>query len=289
MYVVMGANGKTGGAVARTLLDLGRPVRAVLRPGRDGQDWQGLGAEVAYADVQDHAAMTAAFTGAQAAYVLNPPDYASKDMLASARAVAGAYAAALEATGTRVVALSSIGGQHAEGTGNIVTTHILEQALRPLGASFVRAGNFMTNWLPTLPAMQTGVLPSFFAPLDRPVPHAAVADIADTVVRELQRTDSRTDSRTVELAAAGDYAPADVAVAFSAALGQTVTAQVVERGQWARALAQMGLPPAAIGSWEEMWEGFNTGHISFEGTPERGQTTMDAFAKTAVEQARGQA
>ncbi|MEV6566002.1 NmrA family NAD(P)-binding protein [Streptomyces kronopolitis] len=284
MFVVMGANGQTGGAVARILLAQGQPVRVVLRPGRNGQEWNSRGAEIAYADVRDAAALTGAFVGARAVYVLNPPDYAAGDMLAPARAVADAYATGLKSTGSRVVALSSIGAQHAEGTGNIVTTHILEQALAPLGASVVRPGNFMTNWLPNLPAMRDGTLPSFFTPADRPIPHAAVEDIAATVVRELQRD----DSRTVELAAAADYASSDIAAAFAAALGQPVAPQVIERSQWRQALAGMGLPPVTIGSWEEMWEGFNTGHIRFENTPERGQTIIEDFAKAAVARTQAQ-
>ncbi len=278
MFVIMGAGGKTGGAVARTLLEQGRPVRVVLRPGRSGREWRSKGAEVVHADMRDAAALTDAFTGARAVYVLNPPDYVSDDMLASAHAVADAYRTSLAASGTRAVALSSIGAQHAEGTGNIVTTHILEQALRPVGASFVRPGTFMSNWLPSLPAMRTGVLPSFFAPLDRPISHAEVADIAGTVARELQRT----DSRTVELAAARDYTPTDVADAFGAALDRLVTAQLIERDQWRHALSQFGFSQAAIGSWVEMWEGFNSGHISFEGAPERGQVTIECFATINV-------
>ncbi|MDI3424097.1 NmrA family NAD(P)-binding protein [Streptomyces luteolus] len=280
MFVILGANGQTGGAVARVLLQQDLPVRVVLRPGRDGREWASRGAEVAHADVHDAAALSDAFTGAQAAYVLNPPDYGSEDMLVSARSIAESYRTALDATGTRAVALSSIGAQHPEGTGNIVTTHILEQVLHTVGASFVRPGNFMPNWLPSLPAMRTGVLPSFFSPLDKPVPHAAVEDIARTVVRELQRP----DSRTVELAAATDCSPNDVASAFSAGLGQPVTAQVIERDDWRQALSQWGLPEAALASWVELWEGFNTGYISFEGTPERGETTMNGFAQASVNQ-----
>jgi uncharacterized protein YbjT (DUF2867 family) len=279
MFVITGANGQTGGAVARTLLQQNQPVRVVLRPGRSGQEWQDQGAEVAHADVQDQAALADAFTGAQAAYILNPPNFAADDMLAAARAVANAYRTALAASGTRAVALSSIGSQHAKGTGNILTTYILEQALRPLGASFVRPAGFMTNWLPSLPVMRTGVLPSFYTPVDRPISQVAVADIAATVVRELQRN----DSRTVELSGPADYAPTDVAAAFSAALGQPVTAQAIERDQRQQALSQFGpLPPATINCFTEMWEGSNTGHIRFEGTPERGQVTIEDFAKASI-------
>ncbi|MBV8932736.1 MAG: NmrA family NAD(P)-binding protein [Kutzneria sp.] len=283
MFVIMGAGGKTGGAVARMLLRQGEPVRVVLRPGRAGQEWADRGAEVAHADVRDVVALTKAFTGARAVYALNPPDYTAEDMLASARHVAQSYHEALGATGARAVALSSIGAQHAEGTGNIVTTHILEQALAPLAVSFVRAGNFMTNWLPSLPDMRSGVLPSFLAPLDRPIPHAAIEDIARTVARELKRH----DSRTVELGS--DCSPQDVAAAFGAALGNPVTARIIERPRWHQSLVDSGLPPAGVGTWIELWDGFNTGHIRFEGTPEPGEVTIEAFAKSNLASPQAQA
>lgn len=208
--------------------------------------------------------------------MLNPPDYATDDMLVSAQAVAQAYRTALRTAGVRAVALSSIGAQHPEGTGNILTAHILEQALRPLGASFVRPGNFMSNWLFSPEPMRTGVLPSFLAPLDRPIPHADAADIARVVVRELRRQ----DSRIVELAAAADYAPHEVAAAFAAALDTPITAEVIERDQWEPALMAAGFPPAALGNWVRLWEGFNSGHIRFEATPERGQATIEEFARS---------
>ncbi|MCQ4043759.1 hypothetical protein ACFOSC_11610 [Streptantibioticus rubrisoli] len=97
-------------------------------------------------------------------------------------------------------------------------------------------------------------------------------------MRELQRD----GTRTIELAAAADYAPNDIAAAFADTLGRPVAPQVVERDQWRQTLARIGLPPAAVGSWEEMWEGFNTGHIRFENTPERGRTSITDFAKAAV-------
>ncbi|MFG2530380.1 NmrA family NAD(P)-binding protein [Streptomyces sp. NPDC048516] len=280
MYVVMGAGGQTGGAVAHTLLEHKQPVRVVLRPGRDGSSWTARGAEVAFADVTDADALTAALTGAHAAYVLNPPDYTGGDMFRSARQVAEAYRSALATTGTRAVALSSIGAQHAEGTGNIATTHILEATLAPLGASFVRAGNFLSNWLSSLPAMRDGLLTSFFTPLDRPVPHTAAADIAATVVRELRRP----GTRTVEIAAPADYSPLDVAAAFSQALGRPVTARDVPRAQWQQALADRGMPARLAADLIAMWDGFNSGHICFEGTPERGTVTLADFAARAVRQ-----
>lgn len=283
MFVVVGASGQTGGAVARALLADAHPVRVVLRSHRDADRWRTAGAEVALADTHDVESLIAAFSGARAAYLLNPPAYQADDMLVLGRLVASAYRTALSSTGVRAVALSSIGAQHTEGTGNILTANILESTLAPLGVSFVRAANFMTNWLSVLPAMRSGLLPSFFSPLDRKVPNVAVRDIAAVVVRELLGA----GSRTVELAGPFDYTPNQVAEAFATALGHQVRAEVIPRKQWFEVLVgETGLPAAAVGSWMEMWQGFNSGHICFEGTPERGSVTIEEFALTAVAEAK---
>lgn len=279
MFVIVGANGKTGGAVARALLAEGQPVRVVLRAGRGADRWRAAGAGVAVADVHDPASLIAAFRGAQAAYVLNPPEYEVDDLLGQARRVADTYRSALSSTGVRAVALSSIGAQHAEGTGNILTLHLVESALAPLGATFVRAGNFMTNWLPNLSVLRSGVLSSFLAPLDRATPTVAVQDIATVVVRELLST----GSRTVDVAGPADYTPNQVAAAFATALGRPVRAEAIPCEQWSEVLTtKFGIPEAAVGNWIQLWEGFNSGHIRFEGTPERGQVTIEEFAATAV-------
>jgi uncharacterized protein YbjT (DUF2867 family) len=261
------------------LLAEGQPVRVVLRADRGADRWRVAGAGVAVADVHDPASLIAAFRGAQAAYVLNPPAYEVDDMLAQARRVADAYRSALSSTGVRAVALSSIGAQHAEGTGNILTLHILESALAPLGTTFVRAGNFMTNWLPNLSVLRSGVLSSFLAPLDQATPTVAVLDIATVVVRELRST----ASRTVEVAGPADYTPNQVAAAFATALNRPVRAEAIPREQWSEVLStKFGIPEAAVGNWIQMWEGFNSGHIRFESTPERGQVTIEEFAATAM-------
>lgn len=279
MFVIVGANGKIGGAVARALLAEGRPVRVVLRAGRCADRWRAAGAGVAVADVHAPASLIAAFRGAQAAYVLNPPEYEVDDLLGQARRVADAYRSALSSTGVRSVALSSIGAQHAEGTGNILTLHILESALALLRTTFVRAGNFMTNWLPNLSVLHSGVLSSFLAPLDQTTPTVAVQDIATVVVRELLST----GSRTVEVAGPADYTPNQVAAAFATSLGRPVRAEAIPREQWSEVLTtKFGLPEAAVGNWIQLWEGFNSGDIRLEGTPEQGQVTIEEFAATAV-------
>jgi len=63
MIAVTGITGKIGSQLARTLLAEHKPVRAVVRDIRKGRPWELQGCEVAQADINDSAALAAAFQG----------------------------------------------------------------------------------------------------------------------------------------------------------------------------------------------------------------------------------
>ncbi|VFU16555.1 protein of unknown function (plasmid) [Methylocella tundrae] len=87
MYVITGITGQVGGAVARTLLGAGRPVRAIVRDARKGAAWAERGCDVALADLNDAAALASAFKGAQRRLC-----HGSADIRSSARFSRGAGA-----------------------------------------------------------------------------------------------------------------------------------------------------------------------------------------------------
>jgi uncharacterized protein YbjT (DUF2867 family) len=171
MYVIAGVTGHTGAAAANALLTQGAPVRVVVRDAAKGEAWKKRGAEVALADLGDPAQLAKALAGATGAYVLSPPNFAAattaaaflEDRLAFAkRVVEGVKASGVK----NVVLLSSVGAQHAAGTGPIVTTHRFEQLLRGQAPSvtFVRAAYFLDNWASVVGlAKSQGVLPHFGA------------------------------------------------------------------------------------------------------------------------------
>ncbi len=80
MYVVFGATGQTGSAVADTLLERKLPVRVVLRSDKAADAWRAKGADVAFADLTDASAMITALTGATGVYAMNPPAYDASDI-----------------------------------------------------------------------------------------------------------------------------------------------------------------------------------------------------------------
>jgi NAD(P)H dehydrogenase (quinone) len=129
MYAITGITGKVGGAVARALLAGALPVRAVLRDAAKGRLWAEQGCEIALAEMEDAAALTAAFSGADGVFILPPSEFDPAPDFPEARAVITAIRSALDATHPkRVVCLSTIGAQAAQA--NLLTQRtLMEKAL----------------------------------------------------------------------------------------------------------------------------------------------------------------
>ena len=183
MFVVLGASGHTGHVVAKNLLDQGQKVRVVGRSAERLQNLAGKGAEVFVADATDAPALTKAFRGADAAYVLIPPNPTSSDYRASQDRISDAIAAAVQNSGIkRVVSLSSIGADKASGTGPVVGLYNLEQKLKQIEGTNVlhlRAGYFMENTLPQVAVVR--MLGSVAGPVrpDLKLPMIATRDIGE--------------------------------------------------------------------------------------------------------------
>jgi uncharacterized protein YbjT (DUF2867 family) len=282
MYAITGVTGKVGGAVARTLLAAGRPVRAVLRDARKATFWRDQGCEIALAEMTDAAALTTAFSGAEAVFILPPPIFDPAPGFPEIRAVIAAVTAALAAARpARVVHLSTVGAEAVQP--NLLSQQgLVEQALRDLTTpvSTLRPAWFMENFVWDIAsARDQGVLPSFLQPLDRGVPMAATADIARLAADLLAETWSKR--RIVELMSA-TVSPDAAAATFAAILGRDVIARAVPRESWGTLFKAQGMrdPMPRI----QMLDGFNEGWLAFE-DPARvvqGSTTLETVLRGLV-------
>ena len=283
MYIVSGATGHTGSAVAKTLLEKNLPVRVIVRSAEKGAALAALGAEVAIADLHDAQALTEALQGGQVLYLMNPPAYQAEDQFAELDKLIEAFQTAIENSALeKIVVLSSIGSQLASGTGNILTTYKLEQALRDseIPVTFIRAGSFMENWNAVLETAKTqGVLPSFFQPLDRKVPQVAAADIGRVAAEAMQE---KTASREIKELAGFWTSPDDTAEAIGKVLGREIKAVPVPEEQWVDILKHHNSPKNAA-SLAEMFKGFNSEHIKFETEDQiAGRITLEDYAREAL-------
>ncbi|WP_429083222.1 NmrA family NAD(P)-binding protein [Aeromonas bivalvium] len=266
LYVVTGATGRTGSAAAKTLLDAGKRVRVVVRDEPKGEVWAALGADVAVADFSDFAALCKAFSGADGAYIVSPPQYSSEHLFSQAGAMARSIAKAAKlANLSRLVVLSSIGAEQPEGTGWIAMNRMLEESLSDtrLPVTFLRAAYFMENWAPLVKmAVRQRQLPSFLSPLNQEFPMIAAADIGRMAAEAL--CENWDGVRVIDLEGPARYSPNDIAEHLSLTLGEAISPCSIPESDWAQSIAGRGFSSAAICGFIEMTQGINTGHIAFD-------------------------
>ncbi|HEY1901255.1 MAG TPA: NmrA family NAD(P)-binding protein [Terracidiphilus sp.] len=264
MYAITGITGNVGSVITEHLLAASQPVRAILRDARKAPAWTARGCEVAVADIGDAAAMGAAFSGAEAVFILVPPLFDPSPGFPEALAIADSLKAALEtARPGRLVYLSTIGAQATQT--NLLTQHtLIENKLKDavLPISFLRPGWFMENhaW-DVASARDSGVVPSFLQPLDKPVPMVATADIGRVAAELLQ--ESWAGHRVVELEGPKRVTPNEIATALSRLLAHPVRMDAVPRASWEPLFRSQGVknPEPRM----RMLDGFNEGWIEFEG------------------------
>ncbi|PZV33358.1 NAD(P)H-binding protein [Mesorhizobium kowhaii] len=281
MYTITGITGKVGGALARALLAKGQPVRAVVRDAAKGQQWAALGCEVAVAAMEDAVALTEAFNGATALFILPPPVFDPEPGYPEAQAVIDSVAAALKASRpARVVCLSTVGADAVQD--NLLSQRtMMEAALSALPAAltFLRPAWFLDNavWDVTS-ARETGLIQSFLVPTDRALPMVAAEDVGRAAAELIQQ--DWTGIRIVELEGPARVSPDDLAAAFAAVLGKPVRAMPVPRETWETLFRSQGMknPQPRL----RMLDGFNEGWIAFSDETKTIKGMTDATAVVAA-------
>jgi uncharacterized protein YbjT (DUF2867 family) len=285
MIAVMGATGRTGRLVAETLLGRGEKVRAI---GRDAGKLAPLakrGAEVATGDATDAAFLARAFTGADAAYTLLPPNMTAPAFRAFQDRVGEATAEALRATRVRRVALlSSVGADLPSGNGPIAGLHAQEERLRALGVDvlFLRAGYFFENLFASLPMVkQQGMNGGALGP-DVKLAMIAARDVGAAAASALAARDF-SGVTVRELLGPRDLSMGEVTRILGKAIGKPDLAYVqFPYDGFAAALVQAGLSKDLAGQYAEMARGFNEGRIrpvAPRGPASSTPTTFESFVE----------
>jgi uncharacterized protein YbjT (DUF2867 family) len=263
MYAVMGVTGKVGGAVAKTLLTAGQPLRAIVREAAKGKVWTDRGCEVAVAKTEDPDALAKAFVGVEGVFVMLPSSFDPSPGFDEARALIESLRTALEHTNpAKVVCLSTIGAD-ATRPNLLAQLGLLELALAtlPIPVTFLRAAWFIENSALDVESARTdGRIDSFLQPLDRPVPMVATDDVGATAARLLMET--WEGRRVVEVEGPRRVTPKELANAFTESLHRPVAAKSVPRAEWDALFRAQGMrnPLPRI----QMLDGFNEGWIEFK-------------------------
>jgi len=286
MYAVMGASGNTGSVVAGKLLSQGKKVRAL---GRDANRLRPLvqqGAEAVEANALHAAALTKAFNGVNAAYVMLPPDPANNDVLGYEAQAADAITTALQNAGVEyAVALSSFGADKSDKTGPVLGLHHLERklsAIPKLNAVFLRAGYFMENTLP-----QVTVIKNFGmmgGPLrgDLKLPMIATRDIGTRAAELLLSLDFK-DKRSHELQGYRDLSYDETATIIGQVISKPDLRYVqLPPVQLRPSLVQMGMSGNFVDLLLQMCDALNSEHMKALEPRSARNTTPTSFENFAA-------
>jgi uncharacterized protein YbjT (DUF2867 family) len=265
MIVITGATGNTGKPAAEALLAQGEKIRVIGRDASKLQQFVEKGAEAAIGSVEDPSFLRKALQGAQAAYLLIPPEMQTNDYRGYQEKIVAAYAAAVaEAKLPYVVTLSSVGADLTEKSGPILGLHNLEtklNAIKGLNVLHLRPAGFMENLFMSVQPLRTmGMLPG---PLPAEAIHAMIAarDIGAYAAKRLHARDF-SGSSVQELHGQRDVSMKEVAAVVGKAIGKPKLGYMqVPFMMLEPALVQTGLPKSTAALMIEMWKSMNSGAL----------------------------
>jgi len=261
-YVILGASGNTGSIIANSLLLKGEKVRVIGRDAGRLQRFMRQGAEAFTANLSDAAALTKAFSGARAAYVMLPPVKSREDQERESDAIAKA----LKESGVRyAVNLSSYGAHVPEGTGPVAGLHSAEQKLNAidgLNVLHLRAAYFMENNLAAIEMIhRMGMFGHALLP-DLELPLIATQDVGDYAAQRLLNLDF-AGKQTRELLGERDLSMTEITAVIARGIGKPDLRYVqLPYGQMEQALTQMGISPKSVALYIEMFKAINTGVLA---------------------------
>jgi uncharacterized protein YbjT (DUF2867 family) len=278
-YVILGATGNTGSIIADFLLSKGKKVRVVGRDAERLQRFVRHGAEAFTGDMSDTAALTKAFGGARAAYLLLPPITSREDQERESDAIAKAVT---ESGLPYAVHLSSYGAHVPEGTGPVTGLHSSEQklnAISGLNVLHLRAAYFMENNLSAISIIQEmGIFGHALVP-DLKLPMMTTGDVGNYAAQRLLDLDF-SGKQTRELLGERDLSMAEATAIIAHGIGKPDLRYVqFPYDQVQQVLEQMGMSPKKAAVYIEMFKAINAGILAAQEPRSRENTTPTSFEK----------
>jgi uncharacterized protein YbjT (DUF2867 family) len=276
-YVILGASGNTGAIIADSLLSKGKKVRVVGRDAGRLQRFVRRGAEAFTGDMNDAAALTKAFRGARAAYLMLPPITSREDQERESDAIAKA----VKDSGLRyVVHLSSYGAHVPGGTGPVAGLHSSEQKLNgitSLNVLHLRAAYFMENNLAAIDMIQgMGLFGHALLP-NLKLPMIATRDVGDYAAKRLLNLDF-SGKQTRELLGERDLSMTEATAVIARGIGKPdLRYEQFPYDQVKQVLVRMGMPPKKAAVYIEMFEAINAGLLAAEEQRSTENSTPTSF------------
>jgi uncharacterized protein YbjT (DUF2867 family) len=285
-YVITGSLGHISKPVVERLVKDGHRVTVITSSNDRTAAIEALGATAAVGSVEDAAFITNTFSGADAIYLMIPPNWGAPDWLAYQQKVADNYIAAITANNIQyVVQLSSIGAHLRKGAGPIDGLAYLEEQLLKLSTvnvKMLRPSYFYYNLFGMIPLI-TGmnIMGGNFGDTEEKLVLVDTADIADTVYEVLAA--KNFTGHTVAYIASDERHPSEIAAVLSAAIGRPGIPWVTFTDEQSlQGMLGSGLSQTIAEGYNALGTGIRNGNIQADYWKNRpaalGSTKLEAFA-----------
>ncbi len=261
--VLTGSLGHIGKPLSQQLVAAGHQVTVISSNAAKQQEIEALGATAAIGSVADAAFLATACSGADALYVMIPPDFGQTDQIAYYKGLGQTYAAVIRQSGVqRVVHLSSYGAHLPSGTGFISGSYAVEQLLNAIPSitlTHVRPTFFYYNLLHFIPMIRAaGFIGAVYGGTDR-LSMVAPEDIALAIAEELQVA---TNADRIRYVASDDRTCQEVAALLGNVIGiPGLEWQTLPEDQVLAALLGNGMPQNAALNLVELGLALHSGKL----------------------------
>ena len=265
-YVITGASGNISKPLSEKLLNAGHQVTVIGRNADHLKELVDKGAQPAIGSVDDVDFLIKTFAGADAVYIMVPPNIKVANWKNYIAQMGGNYAKAIEANRVgHVVNLSSIGAHMADGCGPVSGLYHVEQTLNALADANIkhlRPGYFYQNLLGNIGLIKSlGIMGGNFGGPGSKLVLSNTDDIADVAADELIHL--YFAGKTVRYMASDEKNGDEIARIVGAAIGKPDLHWAVFDDQQALlGMLQAGLPEEIAKNYVEMGHAIRTGEMT---------------------------
>lgn len=284
-YVITGSAGNISLPLTEKLLQAGNEVTVIGRDAEKLKEVTTKGALAAVGSLEDAAFLKEAFKGADAVYLMIPPNFAAADFRQYQNNVGDNYVEALQANNVKyAVVLSSIGAHMGNGAGPVDGLGDFEKKLSALtitNIKILRPSYFMTNLLGMVGLVKNmHIMGANFGEPGQKLVLVHPKDIADVAAEEL--LELKFTGHSVRYIAGDEKSGEEIAATIGKAIDQPALPWVVfPDDQTLQSFQQMGLPAQFAQLYATMGKALREGRMQedyWKNQPELSPTKLEDFA-----------
>lgn len=287
--IITGSLGNVAKPLVQQLFGEGHDITVISSNETKKDEIETLGAKAAIGSITDLDFLVKTFEGADAAFLMTPPNMGGVNIVENTINAGKNYAEVIKQTGLkRVVMLSSIGAESPVENGPIKGLHFIEKFYNKLentSVTFLRAGYFYLNFFNDIPLIKNaGIIGANF-PQDAKVPLVHPIDIAKAAAEELIKN---FEGKNVRYIVSDERKASEFAKVFGNAIGKLELPWIEFKDEDSlNGMLQAGLPQEMAELYTEMGRGIRDGVVQKDfiehGSVVDGEIKLEEFAKEFAE------